>query len=394
MYSYTAAGTPVDQPDQFTILAAAHFPPPVHGMAIAVDTFVSLLEQTAREHGAKVIRISITSSTRRPGFVRHAQRACRVLRAAGLILGGQGRRSLYLSVDAGWGMVYTLALVAAARLRCTPVYLHHHAADYLRVRTPRFAALCALASPIGCHLVGCERMAGHLRRNYPRAGHVKVLPIVYAANGTPQTRRADWPSTSPNPPLVLGHLSNLSVDKGLEIVFDAAEAVRAAGHECELLIAGPTRTPADQLVLERRLRIFGTAARHLGPVRGAERDRFFEAVDVFLFPSRYRHESFGLVVGEALVRGCPVIAYANECLTGDLTGSAGLVLAESERFADRAANWIHELWLEPSMHADTVAAASSFYRKRDQAVEQARDLAEAIVRGTIGLGRVESDPRR
>jgi glycosyltransferase involved in cell wall biosynthesis len=378
-----AAETSLDPREQPTVIAAAHFPPPVHGMAVAVDAFVVLLEQSARRHGAEVMRLSITRSASSSGPRRHAERVFRVLRAARLILRGRGRTSLYLSVDAGWGIVYTLTLVAAARLRGIPVYLHHHSADYLRIRKLRFAVLCALASPIGCHIVGCQSMADALRGNYPRARRVHILPIVYAVHGAPQVRQTRWVSSSDSAPLVLGHLSNLSVDKGLEIVFDTADAIRAAGHECELLIAGPLQTRVDRLAIERRLRNFGTAARYLGPIRAEAREQFFEAVNVFLFPSRYRHESFGLVVGEALVRGCPVIAYENTCLTADVAGSAGLVLAESECFAERAAEWISELSRDSSRYVQTLRAASLFSRKRDHGAEQARELAEAIVLATV-----------
>ncbi|MGI8557916.1 MAG: glycosyltransferase family 4 protein [Solirubrobacteraceae bacterium] len=364
------------------LIAIGHFPPPVHGMAVAVDAFVRLLEEAAELRSVKVTRVDIASEHGHKGVRHHMQRLVRFGRAIHLLLRARGRVCLYASVDAGLGMLYTLGIVVIARLTRTPLYLHHHAADYLNARNVRFRAVCAVGSQVVCHLVGCERMADSLRLSYPSARQVEILPIMYALEGEP-AQDLQSRGTRRQAPIVLGHLSNLSLAKGLESVFDTAELMRARGRTCELVVAGPPCTEADRDVLERRLARAGRSARYLGPVFGEERDSFFNAVDVFLFPSRYRHESFGLVAGEALVRGCPVVTFENACLNRDLVSGAGLVLPGEEAFSDRATEWIVSAWADPVQYDRIHEAAADFARKRDAAVEQARHLSRAIVHRTL-----------
>jgi glycosyltransferase involved in cell wall biosynthesis len=225
-------------------------------------------------------------------------------------------------------------------------------------------------------------MADSLRTNYPRTRRVEVLPILYALTGDPTRRERRSNTTSQPTSVVLGHLSNLSIAKGLEQVFDTVQLMHGRGKECRLLIAGPSAGREDREVLERRLLQAGGLAWHLGPVQDDSRERFFDDIDVFLFPSRYRHESFGLVVGEALSRGCPVVTFETACLSHELVGQAGLVLPLSEPFSERAAAWISEIWEDPRKRASVLDAAAGFSSKRNQARAQARALARSIVRVT------------
>lgn len=367
-----------------TLIVLGHFPPPVHGMAIAVERFALMLEDAAHDHRVRLVRLDITADHTDRGIAYHTHRLSKVFQAVFALLTYRRTACVYMSVDAGYGMLYTLLVALAARFLATPLYLHHHAADYLRNSSWRFRALCEAGSTVTCHLVGCETMAASLRSNYPSARQVDVLPILYAVGSHPSNtaRRSRLQGDS----VVLGHLSNLSIAKGLETIFDTADAVRAAGADCELLIAGPAFSDADQAVLEQRLRMAGDRARHLGPVSGQSREEFFDAIDLFLFPSRYLHESFGLVVGEALCRGVPVITYANVCMDRGFVGDAGLVLALEEPYAERAATWINAVRNDQARSARVVNAASTFAQTRHEAVADAVGLARkiAIRAGTCG----------
>ena len=75
---------------------------------------------------------------------------------------------------------------------------------------------------------------------------------------------------------------------------------------------------------------FGDAFDYRGRVLGPDKARFFDDIDVFVFPTRYTNEAEPLVVLEALRAGKPVIATARGCIADDLPMAAGAVFPEHE----------------------------------------------------------------
>jgi glycosyltransferase involved in cell wall biosynthesis len=106
----------------------------------------------------------------------------------------------------------------------------------------------------------------------------------------------------------VGFLSNLNPEKGLNVVIDAAIRCHERGLDIEFVIAGPTvgAEAADDISWARKS--FGDFIEIRGPVSGQAKAAFFETVDVFLFPSRYRCEAQPLVSLEAMSYGLPIIA--------------------------------------------------------------------------------------
>jgi glycosyltransferase involved in cell wall biosynthesis len=104
-------------------------------------------------------------------------------------------------------------------------------------------------------------------------------------------------------------------DKGL---IDAVEAVNLAnqtaakknpGLTFELKVAGTFWTENDRREFEgtiARLRL-ETVVRHVGFLKGPEKDRAMVEADLFCFPSFYPAESFGLVLVEAMAYGLPIV---------------------------------------------------------------------------------------
>jgi glycosyltransferase involved in cell wall biosynthesis len=110
--------------------------------------------------------------------------------------------------------------------------------------------------------------------------------------------------------VVVGHLANLSFDKGsLDLRF-AAERAWKRGSRIGLVLAG---SQTDEY---RQLRDLGRPwaraehadkIRHLGELYEQQKRDFFAGIDLFCLPSRV--DSFGLVLLEAWANGVPNIAY-------------------------------------------------------------------------------------
>ena len=85
---------------------------------------------------------------------------------------------------------------------------------------------------------------------------------------------------------------------------------------------------------------------YAGPVYGADKESFYASIDLFIFPTRYRHEAEPLVVLEALAHGRPVIAFGRGCIPALLAGGVGQAVPLEANFAATAVElftrWIRD----------------------------------------------------
>jgi glycosyltransferase involved in cell wall biosynthesis len=103
--------------------------------------------------------------------------------------------------------------------------------------------------------------------------------------------------------LTIGFLSNISLEKGLDTVLLSLEAIRTSGIEARLVLGGPIVDERARTLISQAHSKFGKAIVEMGAISGATKHAFFETIDIFLFPSRYRMEAQPLVVLEALSYG-------------------------------------------------------------------------------------------
>ena len=371
--SRRAAGTPQARP---LVLAVGHFPPPVHGMAVATQRMVTLISERA---GVRRLVISVEE---RHGVVRHLQRAARTIRALFRIaIDRRAATALYVGSDAGLGMTYTLAVVVLGRILGHRTFLHHHSAAYVNEHSALMSAIVRSGGDSCTHVLGCEGQARAFDSRYrPRVAST-VVSIAFALG---ESHHSDEEASGsgrsrPEGGLTLGHLSNLSVEKGLERVFQTLHSSIAACLDAHLVVAGPPASPEDEAVLKALLARAHPHADYLGPADERAKRAFLDRIDVFLFPSRYRHESFGLVVGEAMGAGVPVITHRAGCLDAAFVGGGGLVLEPGEEFVSSAVRQLCRWSAVPEELESCSAEARSRARAaRAQASEDAVAFVELL----------------
>lgn len=104
--------------------------------------------------------------------------------------------------------------------------------------------------------------------------------------------------------VVVGHLANLSWDKGSTDLLQAAELLWKKGSAFRLILAGP-RMPSFSRELEKSL--FKNQVILPGVLTEKEKRDFFASLDLFALPSR--SDSFGIVLLEAWANGIPCVVY-------------------------------------------------------------------------------------
>jgi len=104
--------------------------------------------------------------------------------------------------------------------------------------------------------------------------------------------------------IVIGHLANLSVEKGSVDLLQAATQAWAKGAVFKLILAGPEMPNFRRFAKHFQQR---DSVRCLGVLTDKQKRDFFAGIDGFALPSR--SDSFGLVLLEAWANGVPNVAY-------------------------------------------------------------------------------------
>ena len=83
-------------------------------------------------------------------------------------------------------------------------------------------------------------------------------------------------------------------------------------------------------------------ARHVGPLYGGDKQRFFQRTDLLLFPTRYQNEAEPVTLHEALQAGATVVAASRGCIGGMLPDHCGAA-RPAEQFEAQALETLKEL---------------------------------------------------
>jgi glycosyltransferase involved in cell wall biosynthesis len=253
---------------------------------------------------------------------------------------------VYISVSARFGMALTWMVARAARRQGHRVVLHHHTRSHLRPGNRRMAALCQAAGLEALHLVICPDMAAMTRAACAGVRHTACfsnIGVVDLPDSLWQVKAAAATAAGGFRPRVLGHMGNLTLEKGLARALDSFRAARAMGLAERMILAGPAAAPDAAACIAAAQAEFGTALDWRGPVYGVDKKAFFADIDVFLFPSLYKDETQGIVNLEALASGTPVLAFALCCTPSDLQGPAAATVPMQADFPQAAVEFLRAL---------------------------------------------------
>lgn len=344
-------------------------PPPVHGMAMV----------TAEIRAAIAARACVTTIDTSPrslsrGLRYHLRRALGVMRGVPLMLHARmrGARTLYMPLDEGLGGIWNIAFLVVARLTGMRLFLHHHSFRYVSDRTRMMAAVVAVAGRGACHVALCPTMEMRLRALYPGIGTIVVAPNPVAApQAAPPVERGDRPT--------IGMLANLTFAKGV------GEFVRLVEEMPELrgILAGPADGEVRTFI-ETAIARPGSRLTWLGPIGGERKERFFAAIDAFVFPTTYRTEAYPLVLAEALVRGAAVVAPDRGCIGALAALSAARVIPVEQDFIASAIPWLRSRFDEAAGR-EAVQAEGEALNRENAAIRDR--LVAMIVGGAITSGR-------
>ncbi len=186
------------------------------------------------------------------------------------------------------------------------------------------------------HAACCHMTAEEERRQshkwFPK-GRCTVIPNLldlsaYADLPGPEEARQSFPQFQTDRPVAL-FLSRLHYKKGIPLLIDAIDRLRAEGVDVTLLLAGSGEPAYEQeltqLIAGRDLadRVFLT-----GFISGQRKLSLYQAADLFVLPTS--QENFGFVFFESLACGTPLITTKGVDTWPELESSGGAVIIDAD----------------------------------------------------------------
>lgn len=279
--------------------------------------------------------------------------------AVALAIGTRRGDRAYLSVPGQSGVWLFALLALILRLRGIEHYIHHHSFRPIN-QAPSTATKVAVAAGgrRQCHVLLSEDMRRRFAALYlGGADDDRATTLSNAYLFGPRLSR----ETRPDRPVTLGHMSVLTREKGVSYLLELFVRLAADGHDWRLIIAGPCADPTLAAELARATAAYPERIEYRGSVGGAEKERFFADIDLFVLPTTLIDEAEPLVMLEAFARGVDVVASDTGCIR------------------DRIRTPDHLLALDPDVDRATIEqrigeAARDWAATRDACLDHARAI--------------------
>ena len=187
-----------------------------------------------------------------------------------------------------------------AKSFCPRIILHLHGKGFRRYKENSFPKRLARMAFRNAHVISLSKsLTTDLEGFRPAA--IYIVP-----NGIPPVeikRKAKNPETPPR----LLFVSNLAKAKGVRILIEAIKILSNRGQRFSVDIVGEEfDTSAKELLGQLGVGNLMNSVRIHGPKFGDEKEAFFRAADIFVFPTL--SDCFPLVILEAMNNGLPVVS--------------------------------------------------------------------------------------
>lgn len=273
---------------------------------------------------------------------------------------------VYMTLSSGLGLLSDLVILLLLKKGSAKVVIHHHSAWV--VNTPAVRRLVRRLANI--HVVLDEEMGEQLGLNSSAYLVVPNAACVLHSNQRylPDETKDGTPIASRVRPL--GFLGRVEPEKGSQVL------VSAAAQGANIDVAGPLSDGGLDLSSSLGQ---GTLNLH-GPLSGQDKFDFLDGVETLLFPSQYKIEAQPLVIYEAWMAGCKIVASDVGYVRSQLESHPSHAVLPSD--AD-ALDWIAAS--ERISQTGPAEVRASFLREVDKSIASLDYLVEVLSGERLGI---------
>jgi Glycosyltransferase len=236
---------------------------------------------------------------------------------------------VYRPINGGAGQVYDLLYILLCRLFLNKIYIHHHSFNYLNDKSMLFFALNKAAGPSAVHVVLGERMGELLTKLYG----IENKNIKVVSNLSLFGSKSIAGSSQDSEQVVLGHLANLCIEKGVGVFIDVCRALKVMNVDFKAKVAGPFADDTARNTVLMAAEEF-PEIEYLGPLYAREKEDFYQSIDCFVFPSMYKNEAEPLVLYEAALTGGYLVGSRRGCMQDVITRLSGSSIDEGSEMVE------------------------------------------------------------
>ena len=307
------------------ILFLLHLPPPVHGSSM-VGQNIKDSKTINTNFDAQYINLSTSKTIDEIGKnpLVKISRYLKILVQVIISLIKDNPGVIYLAISAkGVGFYKDYPIALLAKLFRKKLVLHYHNKG-VKTRQQNFFddLLYRILFKNTKVILLSERLYEDVSK------YVKQKDVFYCPNGIPTINLEDniLPKNN-NVPQIL-FLSNLIASKGVYVLLDALKILNDNNvkFHCNL-VGGEGDISLIQLAQKINDLKLQNCVSYLGKKYNHEKHKVFQSSDIFVFPTFYHNETFGIVNIEAMMFGLPVIS-TNEGGIPDIVknGETGFII--------------------------------------------------------------------
>lgn len=285
------------------ILYCLHLPPPVHGAAV-VGQHIHDSQLIRDMFDCSFVNYSTSGSFGEIGrfSLKKIVSVLQFVRSIRTKIQNENPQLVYLTPSlSGWAFYRDWLMVRMIKRQKCPVIAHFHNKPPLAFTQKWYVKWLYRSFFNGLHTIFLANCLADTFRDYLTDCYIHICP-----NGIPDNLQ-DQSEKSSGRPYSFLFLSNMMEEKGVIVLLEACALLKKRGYNFECHFVGQWSDITEQRFksLSDNLDISAIVHAH-GGVYGNEKAKYFAQADAFVFPTC--HETFGLVLLEAMQYSLPVIS--------------------------------------------------------------------------------------
>ncbi|MUH38095.1 glycosyltransferase [Zobellia amurskyensis] len=311
------------------ILFVMHLPPPIHGASM-MGKYTHDSELLNTIFDCKYINLSASSNLEEVGHISIKKFIFMITNLKNVITTViRFKPDICYVTPTSWGWAFYRDFLLIQLLKWTGVkiilHFHNKASKTWVSKYYNKILLKIFFKKVKIILLGKELYA-------EKAPFIDEDNVFYCPNGIPAAIKTKINLDKKSERTHFLFLSNMMEEKGIYILLKACSILKKRKYtfQCDFIGKWKDVTEVDflQNIVSHNLEDNVTAH---GPKYGSEKAIFFEHADVFVFPTYYQSETFGLVLLEAMDYSLPCLSTVNGAIPSVITeGVTGYCLPQKD----------------------------------------------------------------